>query len=269
LIRQYLRGPTIEPIGVANTAFFGSTVRATARSIFRDHFTGAASRDPLATPRHLPLWQQALLKDDYFRLYLWLRQMAPFYHSQPPQSKFLRHFLAPAPLQLDDHPYRPFRRCLVFFYQWVLVRMFDQLTFGRYVKVNSAPGTPYHLFAEFASVASRTSRLAFFPGLAFARGVERLCRNLDLWYINDLRLGDSALVRRNHVFRYELVHFVLLTAENLRWFTTGSYFSWFSPRIARYLDFAVLRLDTLAFRLSVIYSKEFFADKNDPFEPFQ
>jgi len=51
LPKRFMWGPALEPLGVSNVSFFNSKISAPLRSIFRDYFSGVATRDPLRFAR--------------------------------------------------------------------------------------------------------------------------------------------------------------------------------------------------------------------------
>jgi hypothetical protein len=241
-----IRGLATEPLGVANTAFLDSWVRAPRFAVTRDHFTGLANRDFLRTIRRSPLWQQAAANDEYFKLYLWLRQMAPYYHAEPPQSRFLTYFMDEQKndLELQSNLYMTWAFVLKVSYS-IIIRLSDRLTLGRFVLFPAYEQTPYGFFRASIALDKLLRRHTFvLPSASFAKATALYALRVRNWFWADLARGERSLLRTNHIFRYELAYFLNEVFETLETQSTPSY-TFLEPRGALYFDLAVRTLEPL------------------------
>jgi hypothetical protein len=256
-----IRGLAAEPLGIANTAFLDSWTNAPRFAVTRDHFTGLANRDFLRVIRRSPLWQQASVNDEYFRLYLWLRQMAPYYHAEPPQSRFLTYFIDEQKndSKLQNKLYMTWASVLKVFYS-IVTRLSDRLTLGRFVVFPVYEQTPYGFFRTSIALDKLLRRHTFaLPSAAFAKATALYALRVRKWFWADLAQGDKSLLRNNHIFRYELAYFLNEVFETLETQNTPSY-TFLEPRGALYFDLAVRTLDPLLMYVLYTYPDDYSED---------
>jgi len=217
LPKRFMWGPTLEPLGVSNVSFFNATV-STSRSIFHDYFTAVTSRDPLRFGRSSRFIHQRLVGDPGYRLYVWLQQMAPYYHAEPLRSRFYQHFIDPK-VQLNALlPYPMFRTLLDYFYQYFIKRLVNILTLGYFRTFPRKADNPYEYFAGLLKLLSDLEKPYFYHSRDYAHSSARFLANFSTWVKEDLALGPTnSLLWSNRVFRYEVLVILSDLVEVVEW----------------------------------------------------
>jgi len=249
--RHLMGGPTREPLGGSIVSFFEAKASSPVSSIFKDYFTGLTSRDPLQFPRSSRFTHQRLMGDPYYRLSAWLKQIAPLYHAEIPQSRFQRHFSAPKPESVARRPYWLLRAFFDVFYEFFIKRLVNILTLGYFSNTPRDAKTPYEYYVLLLKAYGRLS----FPSLvsrSYAHSLARLMVNFAAVVERDLSLGrGKSLFYRDRWLHYE----VLTLLGALEWLLETAYGSYrfsFAPSSpkSRFFDEAVLYLRLTVYLLT-------------------
>jgi hypothetical protein len=131
------------PLGVSNTVFFAKNYRKSIVSLYKRHFTSDYDSHDFFFSPVMPLWQQNLLKDPYFKLYTWLKFVGPGarYAKLVSRSMFRAYCT-----KIINIPYPAFNLFLKIFYNFI-ERALDFFTFCRYYKLPSL-NYPFDFYYE-------------------------------------------------------------------------------------------------------------------------
>lgn len=240
----FFPGLAKEPVGLSNSTLFGITSRSFSRSILKNFFTGEISHDPISDLSNPIFWHSSLLNNSQFRLYTWLRRIAPYYHAEPLRSRELENFISLEAYSAPSRVYGFFESILVFFYDGLLSRLFNAVTLG--TKFSTSIPTPSTAYTSLSSLIKLTGifdRVFFIPNLSLCHILARFSRLFYTWVYKDLFSDpDCSKLRSDVIFRNEVIHFLssLLCSVNRFAHPSSSYFAYIFPRSSRFLYFAAL-----------------------------
>ena len=124
----------LKPLATSNTHFFSSGYRRSVLSLYKRHFTSEYDTFDFHFSPRLPLWQQNLLADPYYNLYVWLKYLNP--KKARPKSIYANIYSIDI-YKPADSPYPIFDYFLAFFYS-LIERLFDRITLYYFYKIPDA-----------------------------------------------------------------------------------------------------------------------------------
>lgn len=246
------------PLWVNNVTFFSSGFRQSALSLYSTHFGNQYDTFGTGIAPRPPLWQVALLNDPYFKLYIWLKNMAPiynrpylrssFYSAAKNDQTFFPHLSVSQPGSLVVFPFLRFffgtlYGCIEF--------LFDRVTFSRFLVIQPFPldNSISVIYSQLFLISRVSGRFRFNPSKQLIRSLLKFLLSFEKAIDNSIAF--SSYLSSSHVVRFELIHFLSAFLTNFSSFVnsktrkqifTDPFFRVYSATLIRVLERILFKL---------------------------